>query len=82
MVKNNKENHELFTDKLEEFIRKYEMREGYFRKGRENGCEAFNFYDPATDRIASFRKYDGEFLSFWAMDKDQKIEFLKNNNVI
>ena len=31
-----------------------EMREGYFRKGRENVEEAFNFYDAQTNLVASF----------------------------
>jgi len=29
MAKVNKENYELFADNLEEFMKKYEMREGY-----------------------------------------------------
>ena len=60
-----------------------EMREGYFRKGRENQQEVFNFYDAETNRVASFRKDNGKFISFRKMDKPGQIDkFLNNNNVI
>ena len=83
MAKGNKENYQLFTDNLEKFMENSEMREGYFRKGRENQQETFNFYDAETNRVASFRKDNGKFISFWKMDKPGQIdEFLNNNNVI
>lgn len=83
MAKGNKENYELFADNLEKFMENSEMREGYFRKGRENQQETFNFYDAETNRVASFRKDNGKFISFWKMDKPGQIdEFLNNNNVI
>ena len=83
MAKGNKENYELFADNLEKFMENSEMRDGYFRKGRENQQETFNFYDAETDRVASFRKDNGKFISFWKMDKPGQIdEFLNNNNVI
>ena len=83
MAKGNKENYELFADNLEKFMGNSEMREGYFRKGRENQQEVFNFYDAETNRVASFRKDNGKFISFWKMDKPGQIdEFLNNNNVI
>ena len=83
MAKGNKENYQLFEDNLEKFMENYEMREGYFRKGRENQQETFNFYDAETNRVASFRKDNGKFISFWKMDKPGQIdEFLNNNNVI
>lgn len=83
MAKGNKENYELFADNLEEFMENSEMRDGYFRKGRENQQETFNFYDAETNRVASFRKDNGKFISFWKMDKPGQIdEFLNNNNVI
>lgn len=57
------------------------MREGYFRKGRENQQETFSFYDAETNRVASFRKGNGKFSSFWKMEKHGQIdEFLNNNN--
>ena len=83
MAKGNKENYELFADNLEKFMENSEMRDGYFRKGRENQQETFNFYDAETNRVASFRKDNGKFISFWKMDKPGQIdEFLNNNNVI
>lgn len=83
MAKGNKENYQLFVDNLEKFMENSEMREGYFRKGRENQQETFNFYDAETNRVASFRKDNGKFISFWKMDKPGQIdEFLNNNNVI
>ena len=83
MAKGNKENYELFADNLEKFMKNSEMREGYFRKGRENQQETFNFYDAETNQVASFRKDNGKFISFWKMDKPGQIdEFLNNNNVI
>lgn len=83
MAKGNRANYDLFADNLEKFMRDFEMREGYFRKGRENQQEAFNFYDAETNRVASFRKDNGQFISFWKMDKPGQIdEFLNNNNVI
>jgi hypothetical protein len=83
MAKGNKENYELFADNLEKFMENSEMREGYFRKGRENQQEVFNFYDAETNRVGSFRKDNGKFISFWKMDKAGQIdEFLNNNNVI
>ena len=83
MAKGNKENYDLFADNLEKFMKNFEMREGYFRKSRENQQEAFNFYDAETNRVASFRKDNGKFISFWKMDKPGQIdEFLNNNNVI
>lgn len=83
MAKGNKENYELFADNLEKFMENSQMREGYFRKGRENQQETFNFYDAETNRVASFRKDNGKFISFWKMDKPGQIdEFLNNNNVI
>lgn len=83
MAKGNKENYELFADNLEKFMKNSEMREGYFRKGRENQQETFNFYDAETNRVASFRKDNGKFISFWKMDKPGQIdEFLNDNNVI
>lgn len=83
MAKGNKENYELFGDNLEKFMKNSEMREGYFRKNRENQQEAFNFYDAETNRVASFRKDNGKFISFWKMDKPGQIdEFFNNNNVI
>lgn len=83
LAKGNKENYDLFADNLEKFMKDFEMREGYFRKGRENQQEAFNFYDAETNRVASFRKDNGKFISFWKMDKPGQIdEFLNNNNVI
>ena len=40
-------------------------------------------YDAETNRVASFRKDNGKFISFWKMDKPGQIdEFLNNNNVI
>jgi len=81
MAKGNKENYELFADNLEKFMKNSEMREGYFRKGRENQQEALNFYDAETNRVASFRKDNGKLISFWKMDKPGQIdEFLNNNN--
>lgn len=56
MAKENKENYYLFADNLEKFMENSEMRERYFRKGRENQQEVFNFYDDKTNRVASFRK--------------------------
>jgi hypothetical protein len=83
MAKGNKENYELFADNLEKFMENSEMRDGYFRKGRENQQETFNFYDAETNRVASFRKDNGKFISFWKMDEpDQTDEFLNNNNLI
>ena len=83
MAKGNKENYQLFADNLEKFMENSEMREGYFRKGRENQQETFNFYDAETNRVASFRKDNGKFISFWKIDKPGQIdEFLNNNNVI
>jgi hypothetical protein len=83
MAKGNKENYELFEDNLEKYMENSEMREGYFRKGRENQQEVFNFYDTETNRVASFRKDNGKFISFWKMDKPGQIdEFLNNNDVI
>lgn len=39
-------------------------------------------YDAETNRVASFRKDNGKFISFWKMDKPGQIdEFLNNNNV-
>lgn len=82
MAKGNKENYNLFAEKLEQFMKTSEMREGYFRKGRANQQEAIHFYDSATDRVASFNKETGEFISFWRMTPEQKTEFIDNNNVI
>ncbi len=82
MAKGNKENYNLFAEKLEQFMKTSEMREGYFRKGRANQQEAIHFYDSATDRVASFNKETGEFISFWKMNPEQRTEFLDNNNVI
>ena len=83
MAKGNKENYQLFADNLEKFMENSEMREGYFRKGRENQQETFNFYDAETNQVASFRKDNGKFISFWKMEKPGQIdEFLNNNNVI
>lgn len=83
MAKTNKENYQLFEDKLEKLMKNSEMREGHFRKGRENQQETFNFYDVTTNRVGCFRKSDGKFISFWKLDKPGQLEeFLKNNNVI
>lgn len=82
-VKGNKKNFDLFADKLEEFMKKSEMREGFFRKGRSNEQEAINFYDAETNVVASFNKKTGDFISLWKMDKPGQIdEFFNNNNVI
>ena len=40
------------------------MREGYFRKGRENQVEVFNFYDAKTNRATSFIRDNGKFITF------------------
>ena len=83
MVKGNKENYNLFTDNLEKFMEKTEMRDGYFRKGRENEQKSFNFYDAKTHRVAAFNKETGNFISIWALDKPGELEeFLNNHNVI
>ena len=45
--------------------------------------KCIDFYDAETNRVASFRKDNGKFISFWKMDKPGQIdEFLNNNNVI
>ena len=82
MAKRNKENYNLFAEKLEQFMKTSEMREGYFHKGRENQQKEINFHDAATDRVASFNKKTGEFISFWKMNRNQRKEFIENNNVI
>jgi hypothetical protein len=43
LAKGKKENYQLFAENLEKFMKNSEMREGYFRKGRENQQETFNF---------------------------------------
>lgn len=64
-------------------MKNHEMRDGYFRKGRENEQKAYNFYDAETNRMASFDQDTGIFISFWKMDKPGQVdEFLNNNNVI
>ena len=60
-----------------------EMRNGFFRKGRENQQPSINFYDETTHRVAAFNKETGKFISFWKLDKPGQLdEFIDNNNLI
>jgi len=58
------------------------MKNSEMKEGRFRGIEAFNFYDLETNGIASFRKDNGKFISFWKMNGSQIDAFLKNNNLI